>query len=75
MRIAHAHFSHGDTAGAATWAHNALELGSTDPDAYVLIGNAEQAAGKRRKAVAAYRRYLELAPRGWHAARLRSLVQ
>jgi tetratricopeptide (TPR) repeat protein len=74
MRIAHAYFSRGDAAGAGTWAQNALELGSTDPDTYLLIGHAQQAAGKRRKAVAAYRRYLELAPRGWHAARLRTLV-
>jgi hypothetical protein len=74
MRIAHAHYSHGDAASAATWASNALELGSSDPDAYVLIGNAELAAGKRRKAVAAYRHYLEMAPRGWHAARLRSVI-
>jgi Flp pilus assembly protein TadD len=74
MRSAHARFSHGDAAGAGIWARNALELGSADPDAYVLIGHAEQAAGKRRKAIAAYRRYLELAPRGWHAARLRAAI-
>jgi tetratricopeptide (TPR) repeat protein len=74
MRIAHARFSHGDTAGAGTWARNALELGTSDPDAYLLVGNAEHAAGKRRKAIAAFRRYLELAPRGWHAARLRSVI-
>jgi tetratricopeptide (TPR) repeat protein len=74
MRVAHARFSHGDAAGAGAWAGNALELGSSDPDAYLLIGNAEQAAGKRRKAFAAYRRYLELAPRGWHAARLRTVI-
>lgn len=74
MRVAHARFSHGDTSGAGAWASNALELGSTDPDAHLLIGNAELAAGKRRKAMAAYREYLELAPRGWHAARLRKLI-
>jgi Flp pilus assembly protein TadD len=74
MRIAHARFSHGDAAGAGIWARNALELGSTDPDAYVLIGNAEHAAGKRHKAISWYRRYLELAPHGWHAARLRTVV-
>lgn len=75
MRVAHAHWAHGDAASAGTWARNALELESQDPDVYVLIGNAEHAAGKRRKAVAAYRRYLELAPRGWHAERLRSYVR
>ena len=74
MRVAHARYAHGDTAGAGTWAQNALELGSRDPDAYVLLGHAEQAAGKPGKALAAYRRYLELAPRGWHAERLRSLT-
>jgi hypothetical protein len=74
MRVAHAHWAHGDAASAGSWARNALELESKDPDAYVLIGNAEHAAGKRPKAVAAYRHYLELAPRGWHAARLRAFV-
>jgi hypothetical protein len=75
MRLAHAHWAHGDAAGAGTWARNALELESKDPDAYVLIGNAEHAAGKRKKAVAAYRHYLELAPHGWHAARLRAFIR
>lgn len=75
MRIAHAHWAHGDAAGAGTWARNALELDSKDPDAYVLIGNAEHAAGKHKKAVVAYRQYLELAPHGWHAARLRAFIR
>lgn len=75
MRTAHAHWAHGDPDGARTWAVNALELGSQDPDAYVLIGNAEQMAGKRQKAIAAYRQYLQRAPRGWHAERLRDFIR
>jgi Flp pilus assembly protein TadD len=75
MRVAHAHWARGDAAGAGAWAHRALELGTKDADAYVLTGNAERAAGNRAEAVAAYRRYLELAPRGWHATRLRTAIR
>lgn len=75
MRIAHAHWAHGDAAGGGTWGQRALELGTKDADAYVLIGNAQHAAGDDTAALVAYRRYLELAPRGWHAARLRTVVK
>jgi tetratricopeptide (TPR) repeat protein len=75
MRIAHAHWARGDAAGAGAWGQRALELGTKDADAHVLIGNSERAAGKRAEAVAAYRRYLELAPRGWHATRLRTAIR
>jgi Flp pilus assembly protein TadD len=75
MRVAHAHWARGDAAGAGSWAQRALELGTKDADAYVLTGNAERAAGNRAEAVAAYRRYLELAPRGWHATRLRTALR
>lgn len=75
MRIAHAHWAHGDAAGAGTWGRRALELGTQDADVYVLIGHAERAAGDAAAAVAAYRSYLERAPRGWHAARLRTAIK
>jgi tetratricopeptide (TPR) repeat protein len=75
MRIAHAHWAYGDAAGGGTWGQRALELGTKDADAYVLIGHAQHAAGDDAAALAAYRRYLELAPRGWHAARLRTVVK
>jgi hypothetical protein len=75
MRIAHAHWAHGDATGAGTWGQRALELGTQDADAYVLIGHSQRAAGDTAAAVAAYRSYLELAPRGWHAARLRTVIR
>jgi Flp pilus assembly protein TadD len=75
LRVAHAYFSHGDAASAGRWASSAVSLGTTDPDAYVLIGHAEKQAGHPRAAMAAYRRYLRLAPRGWHAARVRSALR
>jgi tetratricopeptide (TPR) repeat protein len=75
MRVAHAHWARGDAAGAGAWGHRALELGTKDADAYVLIGNSERAAGNRAEAVAAYHHYLELAPRGWHATRLRTAIR
>jgi hypothetical protein len=75
MRVAHSHWAHGDAAGGGVWGRRALELGGTDADAYVLIGHAARAAGDNPAALAAYRSYLEQAPRGWHAARLRGVVR
>jgi hypothetical protein len=75
MRVAHAHYARGDTGPAGFWARTALGLGSRDADAYVLIGHSERQAGDKKKAVEAYRRYLESSPRGWHAKRLRATLR
>jgi hypothetical protein len=75
LRIAHAHWSHGQVANAGTWASKALALGTTDADAYVLVGHAERQAGHPKAARAAYRRYLRGAPRGWHASRVRAALR
>jgi Tetratricopeptide repeat len=75
LRIAHAHWSRGHAASASRWARKALGLGTRDADAFVLIGHAELQAGRHGKAVAAYRRYLEWSPRGWHAKRLRAALR
>jgi hypothetical protein len=52
-----------------------VALGTTDADAFVLIGHAERQAGHPKAARAAYRRYLRLAPRGWHASRVRGILR
>jgi hypothetical protein len=75
LRIAHAHWSHGESASAGKWAARALELGSTDADAFVLIGHSERQAGHAQAAKVAYRQYLRRAPRGWHAARVRAALR
>src|SRR5204862_7305853 len=75
LKVAHAHWSHGEAAAAGTWAARAVELGTTDADAYVLIGHSERQAGHRKEAVAAYRHYLRRAPHGWHASRVRAAIR
>jgi hypothetical protein len=75
MRIAHAHYSRGQSAPAGFWARTALGLGSRDADAFVLIGHSERLAGHTRNAADAYRRYLQSSPRGWHAKRLRAALR
>jgi tetratricopeptide (TPR) repeat protein len=75
MKVAHAHWSRGETARAGKWAARALEMGSDNADAYVLIGHAERKAGNSEEALAAYRRYLKEAPYGWHAVRVRSAIR
>jgi hypothetical protein len=75
LRIAHAHWSRGQAGPAGDWARKALRLGNRDADAFVLIGHAEREAGHGTRAAAAYRRYLESSPRGWHARRLRAAIR
>jgi hypothetical protein len=75
MKLAHSHWSHGDTAKAGSWAERAVSLETDDADAFVLIGHAERKAGHPAAALTAYRNYLRLAPSGWHAARVRAAVR
>ena len=75
LRIAHAHYSRGQTTPAGFWARTALGLGSKDADAFVLIGHSERQAGHTKNAADAYRRYLQSSPRGWHAKRLRAALR
>jgi hypothetical protein len=71
MRVAQAEHRRGHVADAAVWAQKALALNAGLPEAYVLVGRAEKTAGNARAAAEAYRHYLTLAPRGWHAAEAR----
>jgi Flp pilus assembly protein TadD len=75
MKIAHANWSRGETAKAGKWAERAVEMGTDNADAFVLIGHAERRAGNAEEAMAAYRRYLKAAPYGWHAVRVRAAIR
>jgi hypothetical protein len=75
MHIAHAQWSRGQAGQAGVWARRALQLGNRDADAFVLIGHSEREAGRGWRAAAAYRRYLQSSPRGWHAKRLRAAIR
>jgi hypothetical protein len=75
MRVAQAQHRRGHTATAAGWARKALALDADIPEAFVIVAHAEGSAGHARRAAEAYRRYLALAPRGWHAAEARRALR
>ena len=75
LKIAHAHWASGKVDRAGTWARKAVELGTEDADAFVLIGHSERQAGDVPGAMAAYRRYLRWSPRGWHAKDVRAALR
>ncbi len=71
LAIAHAEHVRGHGADAAQWAKRALSLDPNVAEAYILIARASAEGGHPEDARAAYQRYLELAPRGWHQAEAR----
>ena len=75
LAIAHAEHAHGSVAQAADWANRALALDPKSAEAYLLIARAEVASGRHEEARTAYRRYLDLAPRGWHKTEARAALQ
>ena len=75
LAIAHAEHAHGSATAAADWARRALALDPTTAEAYVLIARADVKTGHDEDARTAYRRYLELAPRGWHKGEARDAVR
>ena len=75
LKVAHAHWARGDVGLSGEWAGKAVELGTADADAYVLIGHAQRRAGNADGAVIAYRQYLRASPRGWHARTVRAALR
>jgi hypothetical protein len=75
MKVAQAFHARGRYGDAGTWARRALALDGVDPEALVILAHAERRAGHPAAAKSAYRRYLVLAPRGWHAAEARAAVR
>jgi hypothetical protein len=75
LAIAHAEHAHGSATAAADWARRALALDPTAAEAYVLIARADLKTGHDEDARTAYRRYLDLAPRGWHQREARDAVR
>jgi len=67
-------FERGRTGIASTWASRIIAVDPDQADAYVIIGVAEQTAKRIPAARTAYKRYLELAPRGAFARDVRSAL-
>ena len=74
LAIAHAEHGHAHFEAAAGWAKRALTLKPNAAEAYLLIARADVKGGRPDDARAAYERYLELAPRGWHGAEARAAL-
>jgi hypothetical protein len=75
LLVANTELDRGKTTSALTWARRAVASDPRLADGYVIIGSAEQAAGRRGAARAAYGRYLALAPDGRYAAELRAITR
>jgi tetratricopeptide (TPR) repeat protein len=75
LAVAQAEHARGHVTEAAHWAKRALALDPKAAEAYVLVARADLEAGRREDAGAAYRHYLELAPRGWHHAEARRALR
>jgi len=75
LAVAQAEHARGHLTEAAQWAKRALAIDPKAAEAYVLIARADMEDGRRDDAGAAYRRYLELAPRGWHKTEARKALE
>ncbi len=75
LKVAQAQHARGHYADAGVWARRAIALEDVDPDAFVILAHAERRARHPAAAASAYRHYLILAPRGWHAAEARAALR
>jgi tetratricopeptide (TPR) repeat protein len=75
LAVGQAEHARGHLTEGAQWAKRALALDPKAAEAYVLIARADTEDGRREEASAAYRHYLELAPRGWHHAEARRALR
>jgi CheY-like chemotaxis protein len=73
--LGHALFGRKKRREALQWAQRAVELDPKQADAYVIIGGVKQAGDDKAGAMAAYKKYLELAPNGQYAPDLRAIVE
>jgi hypothetical protein len=74
LDVAKSYYAHARGVEAGQWASRAIALDPTLAEAFVLVARADGKAGQTAGAVDAYRRYLALAPRGWHAPEARAAV-
>jgi tetratricopeptide (TPR) repeat protein len=73
--LAHANLLAGRDGETLRLARRASAIDPNCADAYLLIGNVEQAAGRMLGARSAYEAYLHAAPRGAHAAEVRAILK
>jgi len=75
LAVAQAHHAKAHFGEAAQWAKRALTLNPKAAEAYIIIAHDDRANGRAEDARAAYKRYLEVAPRGWHKPEARAALR
>jgi len=75
LRVAEAEYARDHLAEARDWAQRTLALDDKQADALAILGRSEQRTGNGEAAARAFRRYLALAPRGWHASEARAALR
>jgi tetratricopeptide (TPR) repeat protein len=75
LALAQAEHARNRLADAEHWAQRAIALDPSLPEAFVIRAHAEAHAGDSRAAARDFRRYLSLAPRGWHAKEARAALR
>lgn len=75
LRVAQAMHARGRAVAAGEWAQRTIALDPRAAEAFVILARAETRAKQPAAAARSYRRYLELAPRGWHATEARDAVR
>jgi len=75
VRMAVMQLSDGEYADARRELADAVEDNPAEPDTWLYLGYAELALGRKREAVAAFERFLVLAPDSPQAAQIRSVLE
>jgi hypothetical protein len=75
LGLAQSEHAQNHLAEAGAWAGRAIALDSTLAEAFVIRAHAEARVGNRGAAGEDFRRYLALAPRGWHAREARAALR
>ena len=75
LRVAEAEYARDHLPEARDWAQRTLALDAAQADALAILGRSEQRTGHGEAAARAFRRYLALAPHGWHAPEARAALR
>jgi regulator of sirC expression with transglutaminase-like and TPR domain len=73
--LANVRVDQGKLSEALAAAQAAIEIDASQADAYLVIGLVQQESGATAQAVAAYERYLELAPKARYATTVRAQLR
>jgi Flp pilus assembly protein TadD len=73
--VAHAELDQGHFGLAEEWARKAVAIDPEMAEPYAFLGFVADQAGRDREARVAYRRYLELAPRGPYAEDINAILR